>query len=168
MADMRSKLDLLYQEVLGEVADIVQRVEALQTGIPQATAALQCAVSAAGAVKTAVEQVPDVIWKQTAAAGSDLKQQIATAGGQILNTAAEKGDQIKAGLTAAMAQAAQASATVINKAVAGLETAAESRKEELIREMQTAAAQAARDQIRAGVIGGDNGAGRAQLQSVPD
>ena len=53
-----------------------------------------------------------MIWKQTAAAGSDLKQQIATAGGQILNTAAEKGDQIKAGLTAAMAQA---SATVINR-----------------------------------------------------
>ncbi|MHB8257637.1 MAG: hypothetical protein ACYDHY_12220 [Acidiferrobacterales bacterium] len=153
MADMRSKLDLLYQEVLGEVADIVQRVEALQKGIPQATAALHSAAAAAGAVKTAIEQVPEVIWKQTAAAGDDLRQQVAAAGRQILNTAAEQGDQIKAGLTAAMAQAAQASATVINQAVAGLENAAEFRTEELTREMQTAAAQAARDQIRVGLAG---------------
>ncbi|MHB8564113.1 MAG: hypothetical protein ACYDDA_09265 [Acidiferrobacteraceae bacterium] len=153
MADMRSKLDLLYQEVLGEVADIVQRVEALQKGIPQATAALQSAAAAAGAVKTAVEQVPDVILKQTAAAGDDLKQQVAVAGTLIINTAGEKADQVKAGLTAAIAQAAQASATVINQAVAGLGAAAESRTEELTREMQAAVAIAARDQIRAGLAG---------------
>lgn len=116
-------------------------------------AAARAAGEAAGAVKTAIGTIPDAIYLGTTKAGADLGGQVADAGAKVIAEAETKASQIQAGLTAAITQAAQSSSAVINKAIAGLGTAAESRKDELTREMQAAAAIAARDQIRAGVAG---------------
>lgn len=35
MSDARSKIDILYQDVLGEINDVVNRVDELKTGIPE-------------------------------------------------------------------------------------------------------------------------------------
>jgi len=36
MADARSKLDILYQDVLGEIHEVINRVDALKADIPSA------------------------------------------------------------------------------------------------------------------------------------
>ena len=144
MADVRSKLDLLYQEVLGEVTEIVARVEDLKNGIPDATAALSQAASAAGAVREAVARIPDTILQQTAHAGTDLKGEIVAAGKAITQDIAAQG---KATINAA----SQASVAVLGKAIAKLGASAAARREEMTREMQVAAAKAIRDQIQLGL-----------------
>ena len=142
MTDARSKLDLLYQDVLGEVAEIVTRVEALKEGIPQATAALKSAASAAGEVRTALEQVPEVILKQTSAAGRDLRGQVHVAGVEIGQAVA-----------LAMEAAAQRGATALKHAVTGLPALAQQKQDEIISAWRAALADAARDEARGALAG---------------
>ena len=151
MNDMRSKLDLLYQEVLGEVADIVQRVEALQAGIPQATAALEAAASAAGEVKSAAEQVPAVILQQTAAAGSDLRGQVETAGKAIVEAAEQKAVQAAALGAAAIDKSVEAGRGVLKQAVNDLAVAAREKRDALVQDMQAAALRAVERQVQEGL-----------------
>ena len=142
MTDARSKLDLLYQDVLGEVADIITRVEALKEGIPQATAAFKSAASAAGAVKTAIEQVPQVILSQTTAAGADLRGQVHAAGVEIGQA-----------VTLAIEAAAQSGATALQHAVTGLPALAQQKHDEIISAWRAALADAARDEARGALAG---------------
>ena len=135
MTDARSKLDLLYQEVLGEVAEIVTRVEALKEGIPQATAALKSAASAAVEVKTALAQVPQVILSQTTAAGKDLRGQVHAAGVEIGKA-----------VTLAIEAAAQ-------RAAAGLPALAQQKQDEMVGAWRAALADAARDEARGALAG---------------
>jgi len=151
MADARSKLDLLYQDALGDVAEIVTRVEALQKGLPEATAALQDASAAAGSVKNAVEQIPEVILRQTAASGSDLKSQVETAAVAMIDKAHDRAETLQKQLEAAIAKAAGAGSAELRKAVEGLGVEAGKKRDDLVQEMQAAAARAAEIQIRAGL-----------------
>ncbi|MHB1527828.1 MAG: hypothetical protein ACYCXT_00090 [Acidiferrobacteraceae bacterium] len=137
MVDARSKLDLLYQDVLGEVAEIVTRVEALQKGIPEATSALDKAGAMAGEVRDAVVQIPDVILKQTTAAGADLRGQVRAAG-----------IELGQGITAAIQSAATSGAAALKKAAADLPAAAAANQDEIIKEWRAALANAARDEAR--------------------
>lgn len=84
MADPRTKLDIIYQEVLGDVSDLVGRAEALgqkldglSHGAAQASAAVNAASVAATAklraeiektTTTAVERLQSVVKEATAAA----------------------------------------------------------------------------------------------------
>lgn len=84
MADPRTKLDIIYQEVLGDVSDLVGRVEALgqkldglSHGAAQASAAVNAASGAATAklraeiektTTTVIERLQSVVKEATAAA----------------------------------------------------------------------------------------------------
>lgn len=151
MADMRSKLDLLYQEVLGEVADIVQRVEALQKGIPEATAALTAAASAAESVKDATEKVPEVILQQTAAAGTDLRGQVEAAGKLVVEAAEQKAAQAAAMGESAIGKSVEAGRVVLKQAVTDLSVAAKEKRDALIRDMQATATKAIEQKIKEGL-----------------
>ena len=142
MTDARSKLDLLYQEVLGEVAEVVTRVEALQSGIPEATAALESAAGAAGEVKDAVAQVPEVILKQTALAGAELR-------GQVL----QAGTQVGAAITGAISKAANSGADALRQAARDLPAAARARQAAIIDEWQSLLGQAAKAEARGRLAG---------------
>ncbi|MHB8388299.1 MAG: hypothetical protein ACYDBH_01805 [Acidobacteriaceae bacterium] len=111
-----------------------------------AWAAAAAAGEAATATRKELAGLPEAIYRGTTKAAADLQGVVEHAGKGITELIAAAG---KASIEIAAKQAA----TAIAEATAKLDTAASARREELIQEMQTAAAQAARDQIRAGLAG---------------
>ena len=110
------------------------------------TEAAQAAGEAATTVKEQIGKIPDTIYRGAVRAGEDLASQVAAA-------LTARGEVLRQGLTDVIAAAASAGGAQLEQAVASLGQAAESRRDELVREMQVAVAAAARDQIRAAVIG---------------
>ena len=110
------------------------------------TEAAQAAGEAATTVTEQIGKIPDTIYRGAVRAGEDLASQVAAA-------LTARGEVLRQGLTDVIAAAASAGGAQLEQAVASLGQAAESRRDELVREMQIAVAAAARDQIRAAVIG---------------
>ncbi len=117
------------------------------------TTATQAAGEAATTVKEQVGKIPDTVYRGAVRAGEDLRNQVSAAGQAVTAALTARGEVLSRGLTDVIAAAAIAGGAALDKAVASLGTAAEARRDELVREMQLAAAAAARDQIRAGVMG---------------
>ena len=111
-----------------------------------AWAAAAAAGEAAAATRRELAGLPEAIYRGATKAAADLKGVVEHAGRGITELIAATG-------TASIDSAAKQVAITIAQATEQLDTAASARREELIREMQTAAAQAARDQIRAGLAG---------------
>ena len=117
------------------------------------TEAAQAAGAAAAEVKAQITKIPDAIYRGAVRAGEDLRSQVTAAGQAVAATLTARGEVLRQGLTDVIAAAATAGGAQLEKAVVSLGLAAESRRDELVREMQIAVAAAARDQIRAEVIG---------------
>ena len=117
------------------------------------TEAAQAAGEAAVEVKAQITAIPDAIYRGAVHAGEDLRSQVTAAGQAVAAALTARGEVLRQGLTDVIAAAATAGGAELEKAVAGLSKAAEARRDELVQEMQGAAAAAARDQIRAEVIG---------------
>ena len=75
MADPRTKLDIIYQEVLGEVSELVGRIEAISERLTEAS-------ELAG---RAGERPAEQIHQVTAAAAFKLKTELEHAGNQLLS-----------------------------------------------------------------------------------
>ncbi len=111
-----------------------------------AWAAAAAAGEAAAATRKELAGLPEAIYRGSTKAAADLKGVVEHAGKGITELIAATG-------TASIDRAVKQAAAAIAQATEKLGTAASARREELIREMQTAAAQAARDQIRVGLAG---------------
>ena len=75
MADPRTKLDIIYQEVLGEVSELVGRLEAVSERLTEASE------QAGRAGERSAEQIHQV----TAAAAAKLKAELDHAGDKLLS-----------------------------------------------------------------------------------
>lgn len=111
-----------------------------------AWAAAAAAGEAATETKRELAGLPEAIYRGATKAAQDLKGVVEHAGKGITDLIAATG-------TASIDRAAKQAAITLAEATEQLGTSVSARREELIREMQTAAAQAARDQIRAGLAG---------------
>ena len=117
------------------------------------TEAAQAAGEAASTVTEQIGKIPDTIYRGAVRAGEDLASQVTAAGQAVAATLTARGEVLRQGLTDVIAAAATAGGAQLEKAVAMLGATADARRDELVREMQVAVAAAARDQIRAAVIG---------------
>ena len=117
------------------------------------TEAAQAAGEAATTVTEQIVKIPDAIYRGAVHAGEDLHSQVTAAGQAVAVALTARGEVLRQGLIDVIAAAATAGGAELENAVAMLGATADARRDELVREMQTAAAAAARDQIRAEVIG---------------
>ncbi len=68
----RSKLEFLYHQVLGDITDLMTRLEAVQKDVSSATEAGAVAAQAAERIEDATRGIGDTIFKQTVSAGKDV------------------------------------------------------------------------------------------------
>lgn len=122
--------------------------------------ASKAAVEAAGAAATAATQaaaeaakIPDQVYQGTIRAGADLRGQVAAAGIEIVKAATEEAAKVQDSLTAAVQGAAQAGASVLGKAVQGMDQAARDKIELLIARGIDSVGAAVRADARAAVAG---------------
>ena len=90
------------------------------------------AAAAAAQTATATAKIPDAIYQGTVKAGADLRGQVEAAGKTIIETANTEAAKVQDSLTAAVQGAAQAGASVLGKAVQGMDASAKTRIEEII------------------------------------
>ena len=115
--------------------------------------AAQATGAAAQAVSAETAKIPDAIYQSTIRAGADLKSQVAAAGQEVLKAATDQAAQTKEALVAAVQGAASAGASVLGKAVQGMDAAAKTRIEEIIARGVLEVGAAVRADARAAVAG---------------
>ena len=118
-----------------------------------AWAAAAAAGEAATATQKAVSAIPDTVYQGTIRAGADLRGQVAAAGQEVLKAATDQAAQTKEALVAAVQGAASAGASVLGKAVQGMDANAKARIEEIIARGVHEVGAAVRADARAAVAG---------------
>ena len=108
---LNTKLDFVYKEVLGEVGDLVARIEALRDSLPPLIEALNRAAAAASAIEKAAAAVPDQIYRDAVRAGADIKGEIEATVRTAGEAFSEKEKRLHEGLAAAMIQSIKTAAT---------------------------------------------------------
>ena len=118
-----------------------------------ASEAAQAAGAAAQAVSAETAKIPDAIFKATVSAGTDLKGQVAAAGQEIVKAATDQAAKVQEGMVAAVQGAAQAGASVLGKAVQGMDQAARERIDQIVARGIADVTAAVRADARAAVAG---------------
>ncbi len=112
MADaLNAKLDFVYKEVLGEVGDLVARIEGLRESLPPLIEALNRATAAASAIEKAAADVPDQIYRGAVRAGADIKGEIEATVRAAGEAFTEREKSLHEGLAGAMIKSIKATAT---------------------------------------------------------
>ncbi len=111
--------------------------------------AVQTASGMVGRIEAAAGGVQEAVYKGTLQAGADLKGTVEQAGRNVLAAAQEAAAEVERKVGDAISRSAKAGGDELRKAVASLGTEGSKKRDELVREMQTAAARAAADQARA-------------------
>ncbi|WP_297389175.1 hypothetical protein [Acidiferrobacter sp.] len=101
---LNAKLDFVYKEVLGEVGDLVGRIEVLRESLPLLIEALNRATAAASVLEKAAAAVPDQIYRGAVRAGTDVK-------GEIEATVRAAGEAFSERLAGALIQSIKATTT---------------------------------------------------------
>ena len=124
----RSKLEFLYHQVLGDISELMNRLEAVQKDVASATEAGAVAAQAAERIEDATRGIGDTIFKQTVSAGKDVATTL-------------KGEGV------AISQAIVQAVTVTGQKVGGeLQQAALAAKPVILRDWRAALVEAAADE----------------------
>ncbi len=112
MADtLNAKLDFVYKEVLGEVGDLVGRIEVLRESLPPLIEALNRATAAASVLEKAAAAVPEQIYRGAVRAGADVKGEIEATVRAAGEAFSEREKSLHEGLAVALIQSIKATAT---------------------------------------------------------